>query len=86
MMDRRQSNKNSYSLSAKRRVFCITHIWILIACIALSLPPVAQGQFECLTQCQEQFAACLQAGQGDPISSSICQDRYDACCAACIGF
>jgi hypothetical protein len=85
-MNRKQKqNKSQSALKIGKRLFT-SRLWILVACIALSLPPVAYGQFECLTQCAENLAACLQAGQGDPLAASICQDRYDACIASCIGF
>ena len=86
-MDSQRSNINrsESAIIAGRRRFT-SRLWILIACAVLCLTPVAYGQFECLSKCQEQLANCLQTGHGDPIAASICQDNYDACCAACIGF
>jgi hypothetical protein len=87
-MDRQQtlqSKRSDSRLTAGRRVFS-PRLWILVALIALSLTTAAYGQFDCLSECQRQLAGCLQTGGDDPIVTSICQDNYDACCAACIGF
>jgi hypothetical protein len=80
-----QSKRSDSRLTTGRRVFS-PRLWILVALIALCLTTAAHGQFACLSKCQQQLAGCLQTGQGLSISDSICQDNYDACCAACIGF
>ncbi len=87
-MDRQQtlrSKRSDSRLTAGRRVFS-PRLWILVALVALCLTTAAYGQFDCLSKCEQQLAECLQTSQGDPIAASICQDNYDACWTACIGF
>jgi hypothetical protein len=80
------NNKRSDSrLTTGKRAFS-PRFWILAVLMMLCLTTAASGQFDCLSKCAQQLAACLQSGQGDPIPASICQDNYDACCAPCIGF
>jgi hypothetical protein len=85
MYRQKSVNKRSRSGWEISKRLIASRLWILIACIALALPAVVYGQIECIDLCLEQFVGCLQSGGGDPIASSICQDRYDACVASCIG-
>lgn len=59
---------------------------LLVALCITALTAHAFGQGECLSLCERDLAACLRAGGSDPVPSGFCQDSYDACCQACIGF
>jgi hypothetical protein len=87
-MDRQQTLQSKHG--GRRLVIgampSLRRFWLASVLFALCLTGAAYGQGECIDQCLQQLADCVQQGQGDPLASSICQDRYDACCAACIGF
>jgi hypothetical protein len=87
-MDRQQtlqSNNRGRQLSISVARY-LRRFFLASVLFTLCLTGAAYGQEECLTQCERELSECLYQGQGDPMQSSICQDRYDACIAACIGF
>jgi len=59
---------------------------LLAALFITALTSHAFGQGECLSRCEQDLAACLQAGQGNDPLTIGCLDRYDTCCQGCIGF
>lgn len=61
--------------------------WIVMALIALclmSFNATAFGQVACLDDCQQAMSACLQGAQGDPLSETRCQDKYEECADGCL--
>jgi hypothetical protein len=87
-MDRQQtlqSNNRGRQLSISVARY-LRRFLLASVLFALCLTGAAYAQEECLVECLQQLAECLSQGQGDPLASTICQDRYDACWAACIGF
>jgi len=72
--------------SGVKRIGFVASVLMIVIYAALSAPLTSHAQFDCLEKCQEQLANCLQAAHGDPVVGTMCQDNYDSCCAACIGF
>ena len=81
--------KNKIRLSSGfgvKRVGFIASVLMLVVYVALSLPVASYAQIDCGEKCLGELANCIQMAHGDPIAGTICQDRYDACIAACVGF
>lgn len=68
------------------RIGFVASVLMIVVYVALSLPLVSHAQFECLVLCEEKLANCVLTAHGDPVAGTMCQDNYDACCAACVGF
>lgn len=81
-----RSGSRSITHHSKRSSARSLILALLVALCITALTAHAFGQGECLSQCEQNLAECLHAGQGDPMASTICLDRYDACCQGCIGF
>ena len=64
-------------------------LWILAILLALctvGLESSAFGQPQCFSKCSSDLTDCVSSGGGDPVIEGLCEDRYDTCCAGCIGF